>query len=208
MSSVLHWGDVPTWLAGAAALYAGVGASKLLKTERKRDKKSTVREIRSQANQIAGWIKPEVKEKEVGGPYFTASVKVRLSNPSEQPVYDVHLTVFKGEAVLMSENFSVLPPEGKQDMKIPEDHLSKVIPHLPHTIYSVESEARGEAKLVADQFNIEFSFRDTAGIRWSRNLKGMLEMSSNLRVKESKTRRMLEHIRGTRQRKLMQKDGN
>ena len=202
MSGNPNWGDVPTWLAVAAALYAGIGAVKLLKVERDRDTKNDEREIRSQANQIAGWIEPEVINFQGGSPFY-ASVNVRLSNPSEQPVYDVNVTIFKGEAPLDFVKYAILSPGSKQDKRIPSDHLSHVVPEIYDVVYFNDFLARQDAQLVSDQFNIAFNFQDTSGIRWGRDYEGKLDREDppDFSVK-------LGHTWGTRLRKLIQKGGN
>ena len=198
MSRSVNWGDVPAWLtmiatflAVVAAVFAGIGASGLLSVERERDKKTDDREVRRQANLIAGWIEPEITL--YGDSAFTAQVNARLSNPSEQPIYQITLSIFTNQAPLINWYYSTFPPKGELSVHLPEDQLISESRSINGVIFRSESLARENAQFIADKFTLEFSFRDSAGKEWLRDSTGKLE------EKNSESKQVSSgHDRGTR----------
>jgi len=166
-----NWGDAPTWLAVLSAVYAGIQASRLLRIEQGRDRKTELREVSAQANQVAGWIQPVVYSE---NPYY-CWVNLKISNPSRQPVYDVDVLVSQGQAPLFRENSALIPPDGWMDKEFSKDVLSHFLPDLANEFFRYEAEAREAGQKVSDNFNLSFSFTDSSGARWTRDSKGKLE---------------------------------
>jgi len=171
MTFKVNLGDAPTWLAVLSAVYAGIQASRLLRIEQGRDRKTELREVSVQANQVAGWIQPEV----FGEIPLFGWVNLKISNPSRQPVYDVEALVSQGQAPLFREKYALIPPDGLINKEFSKDLLSHFSPDLTYESFKYDASAREAAQKVSDNFNLSFSFTDSSGVRWTRDAKGNLE---------------------------------
>jgi len=167
-------GDLPTWLAVAAAIYAGMGASKLLKIESKRDMAIEERETKTQANQVAGWIRPYVESTE----YLTGSLRAKVSNPSLQPIYKVEVTWWLNEEGISTVGVDSIPPGGDYEWSLAETLPKQYFPDLDLEGYGNPQHALEMAQELANHLRLVFSFTDSTGIRWKRNAEGKLDRSA------------------------------
>lgn len=171
----LDWGDVPTWVSALVSALTLVGlvltviyARHIYRIESERDKHAAEErsardeaERRSQAEKIAAWFAP-APSTALEENMFGAFVR----NASDLPVFDIY-PVFQpasdGEPTAggdwFFENIAVLPPHETKFMplELAEDEYEEVPHHLRNGM-----------------FLVEITFRDAAGVRWTRSADGLL----------------------------------
>lgn len=162
----IHWGDVATWVGslgslGAliAATIAAIQAKKLYMLELVRDDRADrdrqsqlAEERRRQASRVSVWVvwRQQMARSSSNIPVICAR------NASDLPVYAVRLTLQKSDGtVVTTEDLSVLPPAND-----PQE-----LPQLP---------APGVGSVVSQPLLVSTTFRDAAGIVWSRDTLGVL----------------------------------
>lgn len=169
------WGDVPTWLAVVAAVYAGVGAKNLLKVETARDQRAEDREIRSQANQIAGWIFASSDTRGTAtGQIYRSRIAAKVSNPSLQPIYSVSILWRAGDNSLTTQEIKLIAPNSSQPWMLPEHLQLLADPDLGQLFEGSEQEALEKSEALASVLKIAFQFRDSQGKWWRRGFDGIL----------------------------------
>jgi hypothetical protein len=157
-----NYGDVPTWLAVVFAAIAGwVGLSQLRILRRQVAREAFDRR-RAQASRVFVWVKQErskalsqAQRAGTGQQLPETIVIARITNTSEQPIYDLELTWHEGAALRGSvEARGVLMPGKQEDLKrqVPEN-------------FSPASRER---------FGVTLGFRDAAGVRWTVDQDGHL----------------------------------
>jgi len=158
-------GSVPTWVAVVVATVAAGFAYAAWRRERNRDEDRVAERRRSQASLVAGWVYPS------GNPVtWVAAVR----NASELPVFDVVLEVVNTELPDLSLPYRLIEPGEtyKDPIRAAGWGTLDVV-----TMSAVLQVADDHAPVAA-----RTSFRDNAGIRWTRDEYGRLDEASNQRT--------------------------
>lgn len=165
--SVSWWNEYfPSWLEAAstfsafmAASVAAVYAVKVYGRETARDQRLEGQQRRAQAALVSGWID---EDDEAEGLYDDYGNLVRrkpsvlyLRNASQAPVTNIEATVTAYQTTIVTLGTDVLPPSDSP-MKFALER---------HAPTELEWDGRG---------GVELAFRDSAGIRWERDLAGSL----------------------------------
>lgn len=163
MSSVVDWGDVPTWVQSGTTLLALVGAviaviqgSRAYRLERERDARALEElerryadERRTQAGAVSAWV-TESRER----PGEPSWLLVALRNASEAPVYSVVALVAYPRGSNTEIRLAVLPPTTEPVERVlqsPSGHIDIA------------------------EVSVTLQFRDSAGHTWRRAADGVLE---------------------------------
>lgn len=163
------WGDIPTWLATAAATAAGAVAYRVYQVEKQRDLVSDEERRGAQAAKIAAWygfvLQDVTRRRENSVQQDTESEPVWgafLRNASDLPVYDVIVTYKYPSSGEQVDNVVevVLPPN---DAPI---HLT--IREATLRLFSPDPRADAYHR-------VEIKFTDSQGARWHRDLRGQLK---------------------------------
>jgi hypothetical protein len=164
---MVDWGDVPTWVGSVSATFALLGAfmavwqaTKVYKLERARDEETRLERVdrertdrRKQAARVSAWLDQVRSQRSETLPIYAFAVR----NASDLPVYDVRLsTSMVTEQSVMAEaedHILVLPPSDS--------------PRLVPILDCKEGSSPASGVLLR--------FTDAAGVRWERNMMGVLK---------------------------------
>lgn len=160
---VIHWGDVPTWVAGIGTWVAGIGAVlvyiRLYGLERRRDQRDASARERAQAEKISVyWAKREG---------FAARLVV--GNVSDQPITATSVyALYNEREVAMKQSPGIVPPQAREEVAVLDRHNVWAIAEGPNPNGIADSEWFGP------MFGIRFT--DAEGRRWHRHTDGRLHM--------------------------------
>lgn len=152
----IQWGDVGTWIGGAATAFALILTYLLLRITRREQSEQHDEQRKSQARLISAW--PTAKEHDGDSPRDT--VTIVLQNASNEPIYSLRAAVgwaWTGENIDYQELRLdyVMPPKSRQRKLISIDW-----PRLP-----------GGSQTSPP---VELIFSDAAGKYWHRDRYGSL----------------------------------
>lgn len=179
----ISWGDVPTWLAMAAAGFAGWKANSLVDIEQRRDEASSELARRAQASRVSAWVEPTANRhtgfNDVGMGYDLGA-SICIANLSSQPVYDIALIAKDGSGNESPFALNVLPPENRVFEALDERMISilRAVPGLDARA-SHQQQAMTGSRLITKGLRVELTFRDVEGRTWRRNGHGILEETSD-----------------------------
>ena len=178
------WGDVPTWIAGIAAVAALVAAAmaahqtkSLLVIEQARDDRVEQAEIRKQALQVSAWATghaPEIEPE--GGPGICSpSVGALVFNGSPLPIYRVHIVVWWQNTEIKTGTIDMLPPGKSWIADLDPYEFDQIVgnAHASAVVTGWTSVREWEAT-AAQRLRVEVSFRDADNRSWTRDRDGVL----------------------------------
>lgn len=181
----LDFGDVPSWISGITTLFALVAAfiaalqtRRLLIIENNREARIELRANQEQASKVSSWIGTEQnKEFDLGGMgYKSIGLYLNVTNSSNQAIYDVSLTLSKGESVIWQEKVSVVAPNFTSSFRVPHETIKDFMPSdLANALGTLPKRADEESNKLRRLFELESSFIDSNGRCWNRNSKGILK---------------------------------
>lgn len=170
--TVIDWGDAPTWLAMGAAGVAGVMAAFVYKIEKDRDRAADQQRRRDQAVLVSAWAAPDTPE--ISGIRVFTNVLVVLANHSTQPIYDVMVRVEAPESNRCVIARHVLPPLELEPVSLPKAMLAAALGDHFGVAHARPEDAANAAHQGARKIQVELSFTDVEGRRYSRSAKGVL----------------------------------
>jgi hypothetical protein len=163
--------DVPTWFAFVAA---GAAAWRLLQLERGRDAAEAREARRAQAERISGWIDVQTDWQPTQGRFpgrHYARVMIKISNLSDQPVYEVRFTADDLQGCQQSGEIAVLPPRCTREILAgPELVDVDYVLGITGSEFQVQQATRE----LLQEIRVGISFLDARGRRWIRDGNGQL----------------------------------
>ena len=156
-STQIQWGDVATWVGGAATAIALFLTYRLLRITRREQRTLQAEKRQAQARLISAWTGQ--LQQVPGDP--TYSIVVTLQNSSDEPVYGLRAAVgftWSGQGAKFAEAKIVylMPPKSSQQEKV-----------------YLESTHRGTGA-TEPPLPVELIFSDAVGKHWHRNRYGRL----------------------------------
>ena len=186
-----HWGDVPAWIGAISTAGAFATGGVLLRREsregRRRDderRQDEVERRQRQAGSVAAW--PDRISSQSPRSVFSDTYRsiVRVFNASTLPVYDATLLFVAGTGSVLPRPIGVVSP-GSEDLEVDEHLQDEHFPQHPGWL-RLDSRTgpdgdRGSAGPDQDPylFSVGISFRDAAGVWWTRRPDGVLVEGRN-----------------------------
>jgi hypothetical protein len=159
-------GTIPDWIAGIGTFAAFLVTLRLLAKELAARREDREEERRQQASLVAVWVMFEVDSTNIVVDSYLA-----LRNGSEQPIYDLRVTIVAEDSPFASDPEAVRNTDGTLKEAGPVTHTESLLPpgdepvrrDIPHELLPSSFTAPG------------LSFTDSHGRRWKRYPIGILE---------------------------------